>query len=93
MLLMSSSASSSRLLTASRIFAMMALGLWSADSLTDARGPQLAITTTEFVSALVITNSCLKYIQALTSSLQAEAKDIVAAMKEIDTVSNSTICA
>ena len=61
-------------------------GLWSADSLTDARGLQLAITTTEFVSALVITNSCLKYIQALTSSLQAEAKDIVAAMKEIDTV-------
>ena len=58
-------------------------GLWSTYSLTDARGLQLAITTTEFVSALVITNSCLKYIQALTSSLQAEAKDIVAAMKEI----------
>ena len=61
-------------------------GLWNADSLTDARGLQLAITTTEFVSALVITNSCLKYIQALTSSLQAEAKDIVAAVREIDTV-------
>ena len=60
--------------------------LWSADSLTDARGLHLAITTTEFVSALVITNSCLKYIQALTSSLQAEAKDIVAAVREIDTV-------
>ena len=63
-------------------------GLWSADSLTDAKGLQLAITTTEFVSALVITNSCLKYmvIQALTSSLKAEAKDIVAAVREIDTV-------
>ena len=61
-------------------------GLWSADSLTDARGLQLAITTTEFVSALVIANSCLKYIQVLTSSLQAEAKDIVAAVREIDTV-------
>ena len=39
-------------------------GLWSEDSLTDARGLQLAITTTEFVSALVITDLCLKYIQA-----------------------------
>ncbi len=42
----------------------------------------IAITTTEFVSALVITNSCLKYIQALMQSLQAEAKDIVEAVKE-----------
>ena len=61
-------------------------GLWSADSLTDAKALYLAITTTEFVSALVITNSCRKYIQSLTSSLQAEAKDIVAGMGEIDTV-------
>ena len=34
--------------------------LWSTDSLTDARGLQLAITTTDFISALVITNSRLK---------------------------------
>ena len=60
--------------------------LWSADSITDARGLYLAITTTEFVCALVITNASLKYIQALTSSLQAEAKDIVAAVKEVDIV-------
>ena len=60
----------------------------SADSLTDARSLQLAITTTEIISARVITDSCLKYIQALTSSLQAEAevKDIVTAVREIDTV-------
>ena len=51
----------------------------------DARG-LLAITTTDFVSTLVITNSCLKYLKALTASLQAEAKDIVAAVSEIDTV-------
>ena len=55
----------------------------STDSLTDARGLQLAITTTEFVSALVVIDSCLKYTQALTSSLHAEAKDIV---REINTV-------
>ena len=45
-------------------------GLWSADSLTDARGLHLAITTTDFLSALVITNACIKYIQALTTNLQ-----------------------
>jgi hypothetical protein len=60
--------------------------LWSNDSLTDARGLLLAITTTDFISALVITNSCLKYLQALTSNLQAETKDIVAAVKEIDSI-------
>ena len=60
--------------------------LWSQDSLTDARGLLLAITTTDFVSTLVITNSCLKYLKALTASLQAEAKDIVTAVSEIDTV-------
>ena len=60
--------------------------LWSQDSLTDARGLLLAITTTDFVSALVITNACLKYLKALTASLQAEAKDIVTAVSEIDTV-------
>ena len=60
--------------------------LWSQDSLTDARGIRLALTTTNFVSALVIANSCLKYLQALTASLQAEAKDIVAAVGKIDNV-------
>ena len=39
---------------------------WSPDSLTDARSLQLAITTTDFLCALVITNCCLKYLQALT---------------------------
>ena len=61
-------------------------GLWSQDLLTDAWGLHLAITTTDLVSALVITNSCLKYLQALTASLQAEAKDIVAAVGDIDNV-------
>lgn len=60
--------------------------LWSPDALTDARSLLLAISTTDFLSALVITNCCLKYLQALTSNLQAEAKDIVAAVGEINTV-------
>ena len=59
---------------------------WTADSVTDAQGIQLALTTTDFVSALVITNSCLKYLQALTSNLQAEARDVVESVKEISSV-------
>ena len=61
-------------------------GLWTPGSLTDARSLQLAITTTDFLCALVIMNSCLKYLQALTSNLQAETKDIVAAVREIGNV-------
>ena len=60
--------------------------LWSSDSLTDARSLQLAVTATEFIWSLVVTNSCLKYLQALTSNLQAEAKDIVKAVQEISSV-------
>ena len=61
-------------------------GTWNADSITDARGLQLAMSTTDFLCALVITNSCLKYVQALTTNLQAESRDIVSAVKEIETV-------
>ena len=60
--------------------------VWSSDSLTDARSLQLAISTTDFISSLVITNSCLKYLQALTSNLQAEALDIVEVVQEISSV-------
>ena len=59
---------------------------WSTDSLTDARGLPLTITTTDFLSALVITNSCISYLTALTSNLQAEAKDIIEATAEMDNV-------
>ena len=60
--------------------------LWSPDLLTDARSLQLAISTCDFICALVITNVCLKYLQELTSNLQAESKDIVAAVGEVDNV-------
>ena len=59
---------------------------WSAYLVTDVWGIQLAITTTDFVSTLVFTNSCLKYLQALTSNLQAEARDVVESVKEISSV-------
>ena len=56
---------------------------WTPDSLTDASTLLLAISTTDFLSALVITSSSLSYLMALTKSLQSEAKDIVEAVSEI----------
>ena len=61
---------------------------WTPDSLTDANTLQLAISTTEFLSALVITSSTLSYLMALTKSLQSEAKDIVQAVSEINNLSS-----
>ena len=58
--------------------------LWSSDSLTAASTLLLAITMTNSISALIITNKCLNYLLALTKSLQAEAKDIVHAVKEVN---------
>lgn len=57
--------------------------LWSADSLTDTSTLLVAITKTEFVSALVIMSNSLNCLLPLTKSLQAESKDIVKAVQEI----------
>ena len=57
---------------------------WSSDSLTDASTLLLAITTTDFLSALVIACKSLDYLLGLTKSLRAEAKDIVEAITEVD---------
>ena len=58
---------------------------WTPDSVTDA-STLLAISTTEFISAIVIATACLKYLLGLTRSLQAKAKDIVQAVSEINSV-------
>ena len=63
--------------------------MWSPDSVTDASTLLLVITRTEFISALVITNECLQYLRSLTTSLQDEAKDIVQAVSEIETLTSS----
>ena len=63
--------------------------MWSADSVTDASTLLLAITTTKFTSALVITNECLQYLRGLTTSLQEEAKDIVPTISEIHILTTS----
>ena len=62
---------------------------WSPESLTDASTLLVAITTTDFVSALVITNECLYYLLGLTRNLQQEAKDIVQAVSEVETLTSS----
>lgn len=60
---------------------------WSSDSVTDATTTLLlAVSTTEFISALVIITACLHHLLGLTCSLQAEAKDIVQAVSEINNV-------
>jgi hypothetical protein len=58
--------------------------LWSSDAVTDAHGLQLAISNCDFISAFIITNSCLQYIHGLTISLQGTSIDILYAVKEID---------
>ena len=57
---------------------------WSPDSLTDASTLSIAITTTNFISALVITSHSLSCLKPLTKSLQAESKDVVEAVQEMD---------
>ena len=61
---------------------------WSSDSLLNAKGLLLAITGSEFIASLVVTNGCLGKVrlQGITSSLQAEAKDKVQTVEEIDVV-------
>ena len=62
------------------------LQAWSSDSVTDATTLLLALSTTEFISALVVITACLKHLLGLTRSLQAEAKDVVQAVSEINSV-------
>jgi len=62
---------------------------WSNDSLTDARGLLLNISSTDFICAVVVAKACLGYTKALTVSLQAEAKDIITATSEINTVTST----
>ena len=61
-------------------------GSLSSDSLTDASTLLTAITTTDFVSALVIISNSLNCLKPLTKSLQSESKDIVEAVQEIDSL-------
>ena len=54
-----------------------------SDSLLDAKGLLSAITDSDFIASLVVTNGCLGYVLGITPSLHAEAKDNVQAVQEI----------
>ena len=56
----------------------------TSDSLLDAKGLLLAITSSDFIASLVVTNGCQGYVQGITSSVKAEANDIVQVVQEID---------
>ncbi len=59
---------------------------WYIDTIADARGLLLAITSPEFIAALVITQRVLSYTTGITHSLQAESRDIMDAVDSIDTL-------
>ena len=44
----------------------------------------IAITASDFIYALVVTNTCLGYLRALICRLHAEAKDVLQAVGDID---------
>ena len=56
---------------------------WSSNFVLDAKGLLLAITCSDFIASLVVTNGCLGYVQGTTSSVKAEAKDIMQVVQEI----------
>ncbi|KAG7169009.1 putative 52 kDa repressor of the inhibitor of the protein kinase-like 20 [Homarus americanus] len=61
-------------------------GSWSTDSPTDAQVLLLVITSTDFFVSLLITNNALGYLKGVTTSLQAQAKVIVEASREVNCV-------
>ena len=77
----------SKTYTLQSLLALRQSWLWDLmvglQTLTDTSTLLLAITTTDFVSALVITSNSLSCLLPLTRSLQAESKDIVEAVEEI----------
>ena len=52
-------------------------------------GLLLAITASDFISALVVTNKYLGYLRSLTCSLQAGTKDVVQAVVDIEVILTS----
>ncbi len=61
---------------------------WSTDTLTDAQSLLLAITSPESVASLVITKQTLIYTTSITCNLQAEPRDIMEAVDDINTLSD-----
>ena len=57
---------------------------WSAESVADAKSLLSAITSPEFLAALIITNRIFSYTANITRSLQSKSRNIVEAISGID---------
>ena len=57
---------------------------WTAESVADARSLLSAITSPEFLAALIITDDIFSYTANITCSLQSQSWDIVDAISGID---------
>ena len=57
---------------------------WSAESVADAKSLLSAITSPEFLAALIITNRIFSYTADITRSLQSQSRDMVEAISGID---------
>ena len=57
---------------------------WSAESVADTKSLLSAITLSEFLAALIITNRIFSYTTNITRSLQCQSRDIVEAISGID---------
>ena len=57
---------------------------WSAESVADAKSLLSAVTSPEFLAALIITNRIFSYTANITRSLQSQSRDIVEAISGID---------
>ena len=57
---------------------------WSAESVADAKSLLSAITSPEFLAALIITNRIFSCTVNITRSLQSQSRDIVDAISSID---------
>ena len=57
---------------------------WSAESVADARSLLSAITSPEFLAALIIADRIFSYTANITRSLQSQSRDIVKAISGID---------
>ena len=56
---------------------------WSAESVADARSLLSAITSPEFLAALIIADRIFSYTANITRSLQSQSRDIVEAISGI----------
>ena len=64
---------------------------WSAESVADAKSLLSAMTSPEFLAALIITNRIFCYTANITRSLHSQSRDIVEAISGIDVLCDTLL--